>query len=163
VRTLISRGDDLARGQSYFGVELELTRDLVHAAADDNPHLFVIDEIFRGTNTVERVAAARAVLQRLASKDHIVLAATHDLELLPLLGNAWDFHHFRESIDDGRLSFDYRLRPGPTSTHNAIRLMELYGFPQDVVAEARRTVDRIESAMGRSRHSASSDAGAGDA
>jgi hypothetical protein len=159
VRTLISRGDDLARGQSYFGVELELTRDLVHAADNENPHLFVIDEIFRGTNTVERVAAARAVLQRLASNDHIVLAATHDLELLPLLGNAWDFHHFRESIDDGTLSFDYRLRPGPTSTHNAIRLMELYGFPQDVVAEARSTVDRIESAMGRTGHSASPDTG----
>jgi hypothetical protein len=154
VRTLIGRGDDLSRGQSYFGVELELTRDLVAAADTATQHLFVIDEIFRGTNTVERVAAARAVLKRLASHEHIVLAATHDLELLPLLGDAWDFHHFRESIEDGALSFDYRLRAGPTSTHNAIRLMELYGFPEDVVADARRTVDRVESALGPAGHAA---------
>ncbi len=114
VRSMIGRGDDLARGQSYFAVELELAHGLLRAAAGEAQHLFVIDEIFRGTNTTERVAASRAVLERLAAGDHSVLAATHDLELLHLLDDRWEFHHFRESVEDSRLLFDYRI---PAGTH----------------------------------------------
>jgi hypothetical protein len=143
VRTMIGRADDLSKGQSYFAAELDMSLSLVNAATESTPHLFVIDEIFRGTNTVERVAAARAVLAAIGNSNHIVLAATHDLELLQLLDDQWEFYHFRESVTDGQLHFDYRIHHGPTSTHNAIRMMEVYGFPGDVVADARRVADQL--------------------
>lgn len=143
VRAMIGRTDDLSKGQSYFAAELDMSLSLVNAARESAQHLFVIDEIFRGTNTVERVAAARAVLAAIGASNHIVLAATHDLELLQLLDDQWEFYHFRESVTDGRLHFDYRIHHGPTSTHNAIRMMEVYGFPVDVVADARRVADEL--------------------
>ena len=140
---MIGRADDLAQGQSYFAAELDLSLSLINAADETEPHLFAIDEIFRGTNTTERVAAARAVLARLAAGRHTVIAATHDLELLKLLDDRWEFHHFRESVTDGRLHFDYLMHPGPTSTHNAIRMMEVYGFPAEVVADAQRVAAEL--------------------
>jgi DNA mismatch repair ATPase MutS len=143
VRTMIGRADDLSKGQSYFAAELDMSLALVNAAASQQQHLFAIDEIFRGTNTIERVAAARAVLAALAASNHIVLAATHDLELLHLLDEHWEFYHFRETVTDGTLQFDYRILHVPSSTHNAIRMIEVYGFPEGVVKDARRVAEEL--------------------
>jgi len=145
VRTMIGRDDDLLQGKSYFLAELEGIRSLVEAAAEGPQHLFVIDEIFRGTNTTERVAASKAVLERLNGGEHVVLVSTHDLELLELLGPAWEFRHFREVIEEGELRFDFQLRPGTSSTRNALRLLELTGFPREVVADAERAADALSA------------------
>ena len=96
--------------------------------------MFVIDELFSGTNTVERIAAARAVLQSISSKAH-VLVTTHDVELQALLGERFELYHFREDPDVEGF-FDYRLRPGRATERNAIRLLARMGFPDDVVNDA---------------------------
>lgn len=143
VRTSIGREDDLLRGKSFFFAEAEAVGDLLRDAAAGEPHLFVIDEIFRGTNTVERIAAASAVLEHLNRGPHLVVCSTHDLELLDLLGEGWRFYHFRETIEDGELRFDYRIRPGTSSTRNAIRLLELSGYPAEVVQAADETAESL--------------------
>lgn len=95
--------------------------------------LCFIDEILRGTNTVERVAASSQLLQELAGKNAICFAATHDIELTYLLEGWFDNYHFEEILEDGDISFDYKLRKGRAASRNAIRLLELIGFDESVV------------------------------
>ncbi|HEX8394691.1 MAG TPA: hypothetical protein VF665_20260 [Longimicrobium sp.] len=142
VRSFIGRRDDLMEGRSYFQAEVHAVGELLAVAATGPQHLFVLDEIFRGTNTVERVAAARGVLEYLNAGPHLVMASTHDLELLDLLGDGWEFWHFREEVQNGELCFDYLLRPGAASTRNALTLLEFAGYPAEVVRTARATADR---------------------
>src|SRR6185437_3766005 len=106
--------------------------------------LYLIDEIFRGTNTTERVAAGEAVLAWLDEGENIVLVATHDLELLDALAGRYAPFHFREQIEGDALHFDYIIRPGASSTRNAIELLRLMRFPEPLVRDALRAVERHE-------------------
>lgn len=145
--TSIAVRDSLLAGTSYFMAELLSLRRIVRYA-DTGAFCYVfIDEILRGTNTVERVAAARAALEYLAGKNCVVLAATHDLELAQLLAGHYDNYHFREEVRDGEVCFDYKLRPGPSTTRNALTLMETMGFPAPLVAAAREAAQEQQRAM----------------
>jgi hypothetical protein len=113
VRACIGRADDLAAGKSYYLVEVESVLSLVSASDRVEPHLFIFDELFRGTNAVERVAAGEAVLRALidAGKPHVALAATHDGELVELLGDAYSVFHLGDSIGPDGLTFEYHSSP----------------------------------------------------
>ena len=93
--------------------------------------LFLIDEIFKGTNNRERLIGSRSFITALSQGNGFGLVTTHDLELtdldktVPGLRNA----HFQETVAAGALQFDYKLRPGPCPTTNALRIMELEGLP----------------------------------
>lgn len=137
VRTSIGRADSIMEGKSYYLAEVESVRALVRSKASGRQHLFLLDEIFRGTNTSERVAAAYAVLSYLNRGTDLVFVATHDIEVIDLLGGVYAPHHFREEVMARGLSFDYRLRPGSSSTRNAIALLELMQYPDELVADAR--------------------------
>lgn len=140
VRTSIGRTDSILEGKSYYLAEVEAVRGLVRAKNDGRQYLFLLDELFRGTNTTERVAAAYAVLSYLNRGDDLVLVATHDLELLDLLGEQYEPCHFREQVVGGAMTFDYRIRPGASSTRNAIALLELMEYPEELVADAVATI-----------------------
>ena len=132
VRTLIAREDVIGSGQSYFYFEAtELLRMLQDAERTGREYWFVLDEIFRGTNSLERVAAGSAVLNHLNGYG-IVIASTHDHELTRLLRNDFDLYHFSEVITDKGAQFDYLLRKGPCTTRNAIKLLILAGYPKKV-------------------------------
>ena len=96
--------------------------------------LFVIDELFNGTNTLERIAAARAVLEVLC-RNALVLVTTHDVELQDCLVNRYELYHFQEEPEVEGF-FDYKLRRGAATDRNAIKLLERMGFPGDVLANA---------------------------
>jgi DNA mismatch repair ATPase MutS len=147
VRSCIGRADDPASGKSYYLVEVEAVLDLVKAARAPRRHVMLFDELFRGTNAIERISAGAAVLETLvaperASPTHdngptnIVIAATHDLELVDLLAHRYAPYHFTDSLDAAGLVFDYRLRQGASTTRNAIALLELRGAPAELVARA---------------------------
>ena len=142
VRTSIGRVESVVEGRSYYLAEVESVRTLVRAKESGDQHLFLLDEIFRGTNTAERIAAGRAVLAWLDRGDDIVLVATHDLELVDLLGARYAPFHFREHIEDDVLRFDYRIHDGPSSTTNAIALLALMEYPTELVSDALATVAR---------------------
>src|SRR5690606_3524484 len=127
--------DDLAAGVSLYRAEVDRIHALLERAGGD--HLFVLDEAFRGTNPVERVAASAAVLRKLSSRD-LVVAATHDRELCELLSDRFSLGFFTEELEGEDVVFDYRLRPGVLERTNAIALLERAGFPADVIAEAQR-------------------------
>jgi hypothetical protein len=141
VQSCIGRTDDLIAGKSYYIVEVEQVLARVRASAETAAHLFLFDELFRGTNAVERIAAAEAVLRELVEpaghrRAHVAMAATHDAELVELLDDFYDACHFSDTIGPQGLIFEYRLEPGPATTRNAITLLELYGAPPSVVRRA---------------------------
>ncbi|MGA7615774.1 MAG: hypothetical protein WBX15_11415 [Thermoanaerobaculia bacterium] len=147
--TSIGRGDSLLEGKSYYLGEIERIGEMLVASDSREPHLFLIDELFRGTNTIERVAAAEAVLRYLSGRGHLLFVATHDLELCDRLDRDFVFRHFRESVDQGELSFDYTMREGISSTRNAIALLELMKYPQTVVDDALAAVSKSPQVAAR--------------
>ena len=154
VRSSIGRADDLMAGKSYYIVEVEALLALVRASDDPAPHLFLLDELFRGTNAVERIAAGQAVLlellqaRRVATKPHVVLAATHDGELVDLASETFDAYHFGDSIGPDGLIFDHRLQRGPASTRNAIALLRLHGAPETLLTQAVTTAEMLDRQRG---------------
>jgi hypothetical protein len=138
VRSCIGRADDLVAGKSYYQVEVESVLGLVRASQAGGPQLFIFDELFRGTNAVERIAAAEAVLDALVTTDrrHLVVAATHDGELVDLLAHHFGVFHFGDAVGPDGLVFDYRLTAGAATSRNAITLLRLNGAPESLVARA---------------------------
>ncbi len=141
VQSCIGRSDDLLSGKSYYLVEVEALLSLVAASAEAAPHLFLLDELFRGTNAVERISAGQSVLTELirsptASKTHVVLAATHDGELVELLADSYSAWHFGDAIGKEGLTFDHRLKPGRATSRNAIALLRQHGAPPALVERA---------------------------
>ncbi len=137
VRSCIGRSDDLMAGKSYYLVEVEAVLAMVAASAHEAQHLFLFDELFRGTNTVERIAAGEAVLaELLRDRRHLVIAATHDGELVDLLKDTYAARHFGDELGTGGLEFTYRMMEGPATTRNAIALLRLHGAPEALVTRA---------------------------
>ncbi len=150
VRSCIGRADDILTGRSYYIVEVESLLELVAASASPAPHLFLLDELFRGTNSVERIAAGQAVLEELVapSTPHVVLAATHDGELVELLAERYDSYHFGDEVGPDGLVFDHRLRAGAATSRNAIALLRIHGAPDRLIARAHETAARLDDVRG---------------
>ncbi|SMO43283.1 MutS family DNA mismatch repair protein [Fodinibius sediminis] len=131
--TSINISDSLDDGLSHFYAEVKRLRTLLDLLEDnhDTPVFFMVDEIYRGTNNRERLRGSEAFLKRVAGKNGVGLVSTHDLELaqledtIPQLSN-W---HFAETIEEGKMSFEYKLKPGPCPTTNALKIMEMEGLP----------------------------------
>lgn len=134
--TSIQVQDSLADGFSFFYAEVRRLRALLDALPQsETPLLYLIDEIFRGTNNRERLIGSRAYVRALVkangSQQGTGLIATHDLELTGLAEEtpAITNYHFRDDVENGRMVFDYKLHPGPCPTTNALRVMALAGLP----------------------------------
>src|SRR5689334_2619705 len=134
--TCIKVSDSVQDGLSYFYAEVKRLQALLAAteAGDELPVLFLIDEIFRGTNSRERLIGSRSYIRTLSQRHAKGLLATHDLELIKLADEIQGVtnYHFREDVFDGRMVFDYRLRPGPCPTTNALKIMRLEGLPVEI-------------------------------
>ncbi|KMQ51354.1 Mismatch repair protein MutS-like ATPase [Chitinispirillum alkaliphilum] len=128
--------DDVMSGKSYYFQEVLAVKNLLTASQTDSSCLFCLDEIFRGTNTIERIAIAKAVLSRICLNGNIVIVSTHDIELSGLLRGNYDLYHFREDVEDGTVHFDFKLKRGFLKKHNAIRILQINGYPQDLIQEA---------------------------
>jgi DNA mismatch repair ATPase MutS len=149
VQSAIGRSDDITTGTSYYLAEVESLVALVDSSVTERRCLFLLDELFRGTNAVERVAAGEAVLRALVSADgrptpHVAIAATHDAEIVDLLADCYSVCHFSDSVEADGLAFDYRLRSGPATTRNAIALLRLKGAPTAVVDRAFQTAAMLD-------------------
>ncbi|MEQ9104462.1 MAG: MutS family DNA mismatch repair protein [Rhodothermales bacterium] len=127
--TSITVSDSVNDGISFFYAEVKRLRALLDALSDRDaaPLLFLIDEIFRGTNNRERFTGSKSVIEALSTGNGAGLVTTHDLDLVELPGI--ENFHFREHVADGRMTFDYRLRPGPCPTTNALTIMRMEGLP----------------------------------
>jgi hypothetical protein len=139
VHTSMRIRDSLEMGVSYFMAEVLRLKQVIDATRSPAPEprmvLYLFDEILQGTNAAERTVAAQRIVEFLLSVDAIGGLATHDLRLLEsaAVARAARQVHFREEVRDAAegptLHFDYQLRPGPASSTNALKLMELAGLP----------------------------------
>jgi ABC-type multidrug transport system fused ATPase/permease subunit len=131
--TCIRVSDSVTDGLSYFYAEVKRLRALLDELErpDPLPVFFLIDEIFRGTNNRERLIGSRSYLRALAARNGVGVVSTHDLELIRLADELPQVrnYHFREIVQDGVMVFDYKLRPGPSPTTNALKIMQLEGLP----------------------------------
>lgn len=133
--------DDLLDKTSYYLEEVLTVKELVYAAEqEEQPCLFILDEIFKGTNTIERISGGKAILKYLNQKKHVVFVSTHDIELTELLVQEnYELYHFSEKIDQEELIFDHKLKVGKLKTRNAIKILELYKYPPEIIADAKKT------------------------
>ena len=133
--------DSIQEGESYFMVEIKSLRRILDAGGSV---LCFIDEVLRGTNTIERIAASSEILMEFAKRGILCFAATHDIELTEILAEYYDNYHFEEELTGGDVAFSYRLHEGPATTRNAIRLLEKAGFDADLTARANERAARFE-------------------
>ena len=145
VTSCINVIDSLEEGTSYYMQEVYRIGRILRAAADDLPCLVILDELFQGTNTLERVAAAKAILTYLVQRLNMVLVATHDIELGELLAADYDLFHFQESVRDEQPVFDYTLKSGLLTQSNALEILRVSGYPASVIAEAHSIVRQLRN------------------
>lgn len=137
--------DDLGAGDSYYIVEIKALKRIMDAADCDsrNPLLCFVDEVLRGTNTVERIAASTQIMEKLSEKGIYCFAATHDIELTHLLEDKYDNYHFEEEVKDGDVLFSYHLLSGRAQTRNAIKLLKVIGFSDEITECAEDRAQRF--------------------
>ncbi|GGB25052.1 MutS-related protein [Mucilaginibacter rubeus] len=143
--TSIDMTDDLGDNKSYFQAEALAVKNIVAQTIASKPinSLVIIDEIFRGTNTIERIAAAKAVLSYFIHNQSFVFVSTHDLELAELLGSDYKVFSFEEVIGDDRLVFDYKIKEGLLKNRNGIAVLKGVGFPESIIDEANKVSSQL--------------------
>ena len=149
VFSAIRISDDLMNNRSYYFEEVMTIKDMIDKSVAENINLFLLDEIFKGTNTVERISAGKAVLSSLNGENNIVFVSTHDIELADLLKNEYDLYHFSEMVDHKTVAFDYKLKEGKLKNRNAIRILQINDYPESIINEAieiSEELDRINVA-----------------
>jgi DNA mismatch repair ATPase MutS len=131
VRTSMRIKDSLEEGVSHFYAELERLKLVVDTVSSKQRVFFLLDEVLHGTNSRERIIGARAVVEKLLAEGAIGAISSHDLGLASLeresAGRVTNMH-FQELVGEGKMVFDYKLKPGVVTSSNALRLMKLVGI-----------------------------------
>ncbi|MBO0472351.1 DNA mismatch repair protein MutS [Enterococcus ureasiticus] len=145
ILTSMAVEDDIFEGDSYFVAETKSVKRVLDFAETNIPCLCFIDEILKGTNTIERIAASSSMIHWLNNYPSLAFVATHDIELTEILKESCDNVHFEEQVTkDQGVTFDYRLKQGPATTRNAIQLLHVLNYPKDVVEQAKREADYFD-------------------
>lgn len=135
----MSLRDDVQGGESYYMVEIRALKRIMNMVKEEGePVLCFVDEVLRGTNTVERIAASTQILKNMSAGNCLCFAATHDIELTYLLEQIYENYHFSEEFEGNDIYFTYKIINGRAQTRNAIKLLGIMGFSTEIidVAEA---------------------------
>lgn len=144
VITSMALSDNLERGESYFIAEIKSLKRILEAAKKEGALLCMVDEVLRGTNTIERIAASSQILKSLCQSHVFCFAATHDTELTYLLEDCYRNYHFDEKISGRDISFPYVLKKGRAVSKNAIRLLSVMGYEEEIVTAAKEAAQEFE-------------------
>jgi len=129
VITSMRIADDLNEGVSTFYAELKRIKRILELSKSKQNVIFLIDEIFKGTNSVDRLLGAKAVIKKLNAYKVMGLITTHDLELCKLSSIQGILNYnFTESYIDKNILFDYKIKEGEAKTTNAKFLMQAVGI-----------------------------------
>lgn len=135
--------DNLLNKESYYIVEIKSLKRILDQVNRDIPTLCFIDEVLRGTNTLERIAASSRILSNLARQNTLVFAATHDIELTHILERDYSNYHFQERIEANQIIFDYKLYKGKAVSKNAIKLLNMMGYPKEIIDSAEEAAEEF--------------------
>lgn len=134
--------DNIFEGDSYYIVEIKSIKRILDASKEaGNKVLCFVDEVLRGTNTVERIAASTQILKTFAESNVDCFAATHDIELTSLLKDDFGIYHFEGNVTDNDVHFDYSIKDGPATNRNAIKLLGVLGYDESIVDKAQKLAD----------------------
>ena len=138
VLTSMAIEDDIFEGDSYFVAEIKSVKRILDLAEKKETCLCFIDEILKGTNTIERISASSSIIHWLSQTNSLAFIATHDIELTEILKYSCDNVHFEEQVTAEKgVTFDYLLRQGPSTTRNALQLLQVLNYPQKIVSSAK--------------------------
>lgn len=143
IMSSMSLRDDIETGESYYLREINQLKKMIESINETKPTLILIDEILKGTNSIERVAASYGVLEYLCHKNAFVVVATHDISLVELVKDRYKCYYFGSEIIDGEIKLDYKLHQGINSTSNAIILLEITGFPQEIIKLSKGQIQKL--------------------
>ncbi len=143
----ISPSDDVTLGKSYYMAEAEALLRIIKALHKELPVFCPIDEIFRGTNPIERISSSAEILTYINKKKSISIVATHDRELTDILKDNYEFFYFSERVNKEGLSFDYKLKKGVSKTRNAIKLLDHIGYPKEIIKKSYERAETLEKYM----------------
>lgn len=130
--------DNVLDGDSYFIAEIKSLKRIIQLSKEKKPLISFVDEILKGTNTIERISASAAIMEWLSANKGMNIIASHDIELTEMAEGVYTNYHFRESIKDGEVLFDYKIHEGPSVTRNAIKLLEILDYPESVTNKANQ-------------------------
>ena len=130
--------DDIVTGDSFYMAEIKSLKRLLKIAESKEYAMIFMDEMFKGTNMIERISAASIILKKFADLDCFICLATHDVELSRILGERYENYHFREVVTEDDILFDYTLQEGVTTGSNAIKLLAYCHYDQEIVDQAEK-------------------------
>ncbi len=135
--------DNLLSKESYYIVEIKSLKRIIDMLEDKIPTLCFVDEVLRGTNTLERIAASSRILLSLSKGNAICFAATHDIELTHILENFYSSYHFQEQVVEDDVLFDYVLYDGRAVSKNAIKLLKIMGYEDQIIDDATNSANQF--------------------
>ena len=139
--TSLSITDDVNSGKSYYLGEAEALLRILNSLEGNITTFCMIDEIFRGTNPIERVASSTEIIRYIMDRNALALIATHDLELTEVAKDKYECYYFSELVDEKEgLKFDYLMKKGVSPTRNAIKLLKFIGYPEEIIEGANERV-----------------------
>lgn len=133
VITSMAIKDNILAGDSYFIAEIKSLKRLLDSLNGEIRVLAFVDEILKGTNTIERISASASILKYAENTNGRLLVATHDMELTQIL-ETYENYHFSETVTEDGVTFDYKLKKGPSNTRNALKLLKAMNFNNEVVS-----------------------------
>ena len=143
IYTSMALRDDLISQESYYIVEIKSLKRILDHVGDEIPLLCFVDEVLRGTNTVERIAASSQILKSMARRNIMCFAATHDIELTSILESDYNNYHFQEEVKEDDILFNYRLYEGRATSRNAIKLLGIIGYSPDIIKKAEHSAEQF--------------------
>ncbi|MDO5293845.1 MAG: hypothetical protein Q4F05_13995 [bacterium] len=130
--------DSLLNGESYYMAEIKSLKRILDQMKKGTPILCFVDEVLRGTNTIERISASAEILKNIAKNNVLCMAATHDIELTNILEDDYTNYHFQEEVKENDVLFDYKLYSGKARSKNAIKLLGMIGYDRSIIDEANK-------------------------
>ncbi|WP_195263890.1 DNA mismatch repair protein MutS [Clostridium sp. 1001275B_160808_H3] len=141
VMSSLSISDDVLSGTSYYLEECNAVLRILNSLEEEVPAFCIIDEIFKGTNPIERIATSKQILKYIMNRNALSIVATHDLELAETCNDKYLKYYFCEDVDENEgLIFDFKLKEGICNTGNAIKLLSYLGYPNEIINDSIKDI-----------------------
>lgn len=139
--TSMALTDNILGNESYYVVETKSLKRICDAIGRKEKVFCIVDEVLRGTNTIERIAASANILKFIAVNNAKCYVATHDVELTELLKDQYDLYFFAEEVVENDVIFPYKIRSGVSNAGNAIKLLKVMGYDEEIVTGANNLIN----------------------
>ena len=144
VMTSMDVSDDIEVGDSYFITESKTILRMIESLEKSGFHYFFIDELFKGTNTIERIGSGLGIVRWLSRHDCLYMISSHDIELVAASGAVNDNYHFNSRYVDGKIVFDYQIKQGAAVTKNAVNTLKSLHFPSEITQTSQELIRQYE-------------------